>query len=61
MMSVMSVQSGSRIPQSQRWAETMKAFLEQMEVRYGGVRAWLTDHGFGPGEIAQLRAKLRQA
>src|ERR1700761_4725140 len=42
-------------------AETMKAFLEQMEVRYGGVRAWLTDHGFGPGEIAQLRAKLRQA
>ena len=42
-------------------AETMKAFLEQMEVRYGGVHAWLTDHGFGPGEIAQLRAKLRQA
>jgi protein tyrosine/serine phosphatase len=42
-------------------AETMKAFLEQMEVRYGGVHAWLTHHGFGPGEIALLRAKLRQA
>ena len=42
-------------------AETMKAFLEQLETRYGGVPAWLAGHGFGPGEIARLRAKLRQA
>lgn len=42
-------------------AETMKAFLEQLEVRYGGLHAWLAEHGFGAGETAQLRAKLRQA
>jgi protein-tyrosine phosphatase len=42
-------------------AETMKAFLEQLTVRYGGVDAWLTANGFGEAEIAALRAKLRQA
>jgi protein-tyrosine phosphatase len=26
--------------------ETMAAFLEQMEARYGGVARWLADHGF---------------
>ena len=41
-------------------AETMKAFLEQVAVRYGGVEAYLAGNGFGPDEIAQLRAKLRQ-
>ena len=26
--------------------ETMTAFLEQMDARYGGVVRWLTDHDF---------------
>jgi len=39
-------------------AETMKAFLEQVQARYGGVTAWLADHGFGPDDVARLRAKL---
>jgi len=38
--------------------ETMAAFLEQLEVRYGGVTGWLADHGFGPGDLARLRARL---
>jgi protein tyrosine/serine phosphatase len=42
-------------------AETMKAFLEQLTVRYGGIDAWLTANGFGEAEVAALRAKLRQA
>jgi protein-tyrosine phosphatase len=41
--------------------ETMKAFLEQLGARYGGVEAWLTANGFSAEELAQLRAKLRQA
>jgi protein-tyrosine phosphatase len=41
--------------------ETMKAFLEQLDTRYGGLTRWLTEHGFGPDETARLRAKLRQA
>jgi len=40
--------------------ETMTAFLEQMDARYGGVARWLTGHGLGPGELSRLRAKLRQ-
>ena len=39
--------------------ETMAAFLEQMESRYGGVARWLTDHGLSTGELGLLRAKLR--
>jgi hypothetical protein len=42
-------------------AETMKAFLEQLDSRYGGLDAWLTANGFGADETEQLRAKLRQA
>jgi protein-tyrosine phosphatase len=42
-------------------AETMKAFLEQLEARYGGLDNWLAAHGFGPDEVSQLRAKLRKA
>ncbi|TVZ03411.1 tyrosine-protein phosphatase [Trebonia kvetii] len=42
-------------------AETMKAFLEQLTVRYGGIDAWLTANGFGAAEVATLRARLRQA
>jgi protein-tyrosine phosphatase len=41
--------------------ETMKAFLEQLTVRYGGLDAWLDANGFGEAEVSQLRAKLRQA
>jgi protein-tyrosine phosphatase len=40
--------------------ETMAAFLEQMDVRYGGVVRWLADHGLGAGELDLLRAKLRR-
>ena len=42
-------------------AETMTAFLEQMDARYGGVVPWLTDHGFAPGDLDALRVKLRAA
>jgi protein-tyrosine phosphatase len=41
-------------------AETMQAFLEQLDAQYGGLGAWLTANGFGDDERAQLRAKLRQ-
>jgi hypothetical protein len=41
--------------------ETMKAFLEQLGTRYGGIEAWLTANGFTAEELGQLRAKLRQA
>src|ERR1700728_1602634 len=41
-------------------AETMRAFLEQLDVRYGGVADWLADQGFTSAEGEQLRAKLRQ-
>jgi protein tyrosine/serine phosphatase len=42
-------------------AETMKAFLEQLDARYGGLEAWATANGFTADELSQLRAKLRQA
>jgi protein tyrosine/serine phosphatase len=41
-------------------AETMQAFLEQLDARYGGLPHWLAEQGFTADEIAQLRAKLRQ-
>jgi protein-tyrosine phosphatase len=41
-------------------AETMAAFLEQVDSRYGGVVQWLTDHGLADGELNLLRTKLRQ-
>ena len=41
-------------------AETMAAFLEQMDFRYGGVARWLTEHGLGDGELDLLHAKLRR-
>ena len=40
-------------------AETMAAFLEQMDARYGGVASWLTDHGLSAADLAALRVKLR--
>ena len=42
-------------------AETMKSFLEQLHVRYGGLPRWLAGNGFADDELSQLRAKLRQA
>lgn len=41
--------------------ETMRAFLEQLEVRYGGLPRWLAGNGFAGDELSLLRAKLRQA
>ncbi len=41
--------------------ETMAAFLEQMESRYGGVVRWLIDHDFSDADLRLLRAKLRGA
>jgi protein-tyrosine phosphatase len=38
--------------------ETMAAFLEQVDARYGGVAGWLADHGFGDDDWHLLRAKL---
>lgn len=40
--------------------ETMAAFLEQMDARHGGVKAWLARHGFGADDLSLLRARLRQ-
>lgn len=40
--------------------ETMKAFLEQLDVRYGGLAKWLDDHGFDGEYLARLRASLRE-
>lgn len=42
-------------------ARTMRAFLEQVDVRYGGVLGWLSGHGFGPGDVQALRAKMLTA
>jgi protein-tyrosine phosphatase len=41
--------------------ETMAAFLEQMDSRYGGVGGWLADHGFTDEDLRLLQAKLRHA
>ncbi|MGO8884751.1 MAG: tyrosine-protein phosphatase [Streptosporangiaceae bacterium] len=38
--------------------ETMAAFLEQLDARYGGAVAWLAGHGFGDDDVRALRAKL---
>ena len=39
-------------------AETMAWFLDEISASYGGVLAWLDQHGFGPADVAALRAKL---
>jgi hypothetical protein len=36
----------------------MKAFLAQVQARYGGVTQWLAGHGFGEQDLRRLRAKL---
>jgi protein-tyrosine phosphatase len=38
--------------------ETMAWFLDQIDASYGGVLAWLKQHGFGAADVAALRAKL---
>jgi len=42
-------------------AETMTAFLEQMDARYGGAARWLADHGLSAADLHALRVKLRAA
>jgi len=49
---------GSDIDRHRPRPETMKAFLEQVEARYGGVTQWLGDHGFGQADLERLRARL---
>jgi protein-tyrosine phosphatase len=39
-------------------AETMAAFLDQLDARYGGVPGWLAGQGFAATEADLLRAKL---
>jgi protein-tyrosine phosphatase len=41
--------------------ETMAAFLEQMDSRYGGVTRWLADRGLDAAELDLLRVKLRRS
>ncbi|MCW2696012.1 MAG: Two component signal transduction tyrosine/serine phosphatase [Modestobacter sp.] len=40
-------------------AETMRRVLELLDARHGGPVGWLAENGFGPGERAALRARLR--
>jgi hypothetical protein len=39
--------------------ETMAAFLDQVDARYGGVSRWLTEHGLTAVDMNLLRDKLR--
>lgn len=39
--------------------ETMTAFLEQLDARYGGAASWLTSNGLSPEDLDSLRVKLR--
>jgi protein tyrosine/serine phosphatase len=49
---------GSAVDRHRPRPETMKAFLAQVQARYGGVTQWLADHGFGAEDLQRLRAKL---
>jgi protein-tyrosine phosphatase len=49
---------GSETDRHRPRPETMKAFLEQVEVRYGGVTQWLASHRFGEADLERLRARL---
>ena len=40
--------------------ETMRAFLQEVDTRYGGAAQWLTEHGLTAGELGLLRDKLRR-
>jgi protein tyrosine/serine phosphatase len=39
-------------------AETMVAFLRELDARYGGVLPWLGAHGYADADAARLRAEL---
>ena len=39
-------------------AETMVAFLDQLDERFGGVIPWLHEHGYTEDDAARLRAEL---
>jgi protein-tyrosine phosphatase len=39
-------------------AGTMEGFIDLVDSEFGGPTQWLADHGFGPDEVAKLRAKL---
>ena len=39
-------------------ARTMTAFLDHLDTSYGGVLGWLSRHGFGAGDVVDLRTKL---
>jgi protein tyrosine/serine phosphatase len=41
-------------------AETMRAFLTQLDERYGGLASWLAANGMSQDEVSRLRAKLTQ-
>jgi protein-tyrosine phosphatase len=41
-------------------ADTMRAFLQQLDARYGGLPRWLAANDFAADEYRLLRAKLRQ-
>ena len=42
-------------------AETMAAFLDQVDARYGGVRPFLSGHGLAATDAAALRSRLLDA
>jgi len=39
-------------------AETMTAFLDEVDSRYSGVLTWLSEHGFDDGDVRSLRVKM---
>ena len=45
-----SIPPADRMP----WPETMAAFLDQIDARYGGLPQWLSDHGFSQADLASL-------
>lgn len=49
--------AGEHVPR----AGTMAAFLDQVDSRYGGVRRWLSGHGFGAADVRMLRSRLLDA
>ncbi len=50
--------AGRPVGSSTPHAATMARLLAVLDDRHGGAAGWLADHGFGPGELAALRARL---
>jgi protein-tyrosine phosphatase len=42
-------------------AETITAFLDEVDWRYGGALRWLSSRGFGASDVAALRVKMLAA